>query len=998
MRNDSHPLTRSCRRGLWALLALAGACTAGTDTGNPNDNDGVYVSDSPIGELVGFGSATGTDLGGEDGSGDPPDAADPGRLIADADLIQRRGNILYALNAGTGLHVVDIAEPDRLERLGGYRVAGEAFEMLLDGDTALVTVNGFGRYVASEEEGAYLYEQSALLLALDVGDPAAIAERGRFEVPGRIREARRVGDVLYLVSIEDGYCWGCESAPSTTVTSLHLADLTQIAIADQLRFEADSYDFSYHHPVAISTERMYVGSDSWLPSEGARSTIQVIDISDPSGSLQPGAELAVAGAIQSRWQMDEHGGVLRVISQAQSGAAFVPPVLQTFAITSASEIAALGTLTLELPRPESLRSARFDGDRGYAVTFEQTDPLFTLDLSDPAAPVQRAELEIPGFIHHMEPRGDRLLALGFDRQHPDGALHVSLFDVADLANPVMLERVHFGGAGGAFGDSQDRLHQALGIHEAEGLLTIPMMSWGQSESVSECPGDMEQSGVQLVDFSEDSLDLRGNAPVVGAARRAFLQAGRLLSVSSEALQSFDIDDRDTPMETSRLRMSRNVYAFAIVGEHGARLSTDALSRMQDVLDVTALADIENPETLGELELSGLQPPSPKGLDSGPDSPACWYEWVDDANELVFTVGDYVLFGNFSYGELILSSFDVADAAAPRFVGHTMLPIGRGSGDLFALWSLPRQRMAVQVGSVLAFLEDEQVWEGDTLVSTTPVVSLVDIRDPEAPLLAERIELPASVGFGGLHVGDGQVLLTRAEALAGDGSKVKFFVERIDVADPAAPERLTPINVPGILLHQDAAHGRMVTLDVAYGDELEQDRCWETHSAILRGERCFELELAVSLLQLDGERALRLDRYAVEDGLSALGASDERLFVATSDFAGYGATGDIAFGFTGPVELPEHRLMTFDLGSDALEPASTQVLSGDYYLELHVKGSRFVSRLSDQVLVFDASDAAAPELRYEPIRGSYCYLADVREEAAYCVGGSAGVQVIDLAGP
>ena len=54
------------------------------------------------------------------------------------------------------------------------------------------------------------------------------------------------------------------------------------------------------------------------------------------------------------------------------------------------------------------------------------------------------ELVMPGFVYHMEPRGDRLIGLGYDQGNADGALHVSLFDVADLANPKMIKRVNFG--------------------------------------------------------------------------------------------------------------------------------------------------------------------------------------------------------------------------------------------------------------------------------------------------------------------------------------------------------------------------------------------------------------------------------------------------------------------------------------------------------------------------------------------------------------------------
>jgi hypothetical protein len=119
---------------------------------------------------------------------------------------------------------------------------------------------------------------------------------------------------------------------------------------------------------------------------------------------------------------------------------------------------------------EMLQSVRFDGSRGYAVTFERTDPLFTLDLSNPAQPRQAGELEMPGWLYHMEPRGDRLLGLGFDQGNAEGAITVSLFDVGDLAKPTMIDRVNFGGDWGSLPEDQDRIHKAFNILDDQGLV------------------------------------------------------------------------------------------------------------------------------------------------------------------------------------------------------------------------------------------------------------------------------------------------------------------------------------------------------------------------------------------------------------------------------------------------------------------------------------------------------------------------------------------------
>jgi uncharacterized secreted protein with C-terminal beta-propeller domain len=145
------------------------------------------------------------------------------------------------------------------------------------------------------------------------------------------------------------------------------------------------------------------------------SSIQVVDISDPAGTMVEGAVVQTEGQITSRWQMDEYEGVLRVISQSAPGAPQAPPVVQTYRVASAAQVTPLGRTALVLPNErEVLDSARFDGPRAYTITAERLDPLFIIDLSDPAQPRQRGELEMPGFVYRMVPQGERVIGLGFE--------------------------------------------------------------------------------------------------------------------------------------------------------------------------------------------------------------------------------------------------------------------------------------------------------------------------------------------------------------------------------------------------------------------------------------------------------------------------------------------------------------------------------------------------------------------------------------------------------
>ncbi len=91
---------------------------------------------------------------------------------------------------------------------------------------------------------------------------------------------------------------------------------------------------------------------------------------------------------------------------------------------------------------ERIYAVRFMGPVGYVVTFRQTDPLYTLDLSDPAHPQVVGALALTGYSAYPAPvsnhppdrcRPERRLG----GEHVLGA-QVSLFDVSDLAKPTRL--------------------------------------------------------------------------------------------------------------------------------------------------------------------------------------------------------------------------------------------------------------------------------------------------------------------------------------------------------------------------------------------------------------------------------------------------------------------------------------------------------------------------------------------------------------------------------
>lgn len=58
---------------------------------------------------------------------------------------------------------------------------------------------------------------------------------------------------------------------------------------------------------------------------------------------------------------------------------------------------------------EDIYAVRFAGDRVYVVTFERTDPLYTLDITDPLQPAIIGALEIPGYSAYLHSISNNLL-------------------------------------------------------------------------------------------------------------------------------------------------------------------------------------------------------------------------------------------------------------------------------------------------------------------------------------------------------------------------------------------------------------------------------------------------------------------------------------------------------------------------------------------------------------------------------------------------------------
>jgi hypothetical protein len=237
----------------------------------------------------------------------------------------------------------------------------------------------------------------------------------------------------------------------------------------------------------------------------------------------------VEGTIADRWSMDAVAGSLRVA---------VGPSSETGNFNSVLTLREDGADLVEDGRVddlgvgEEIKSVRWFDDLAIVVTFRQTDPLYAVDLSDPAAPRLLGELKIPGFSEYLHPLGEqRLIGVGQDASLSGATrgAQAALFDVTDLTAPRQIDVVRYprGTQAGAGVDPR----QFTWLPEQRVALTVVSQGWtgttGWVSVLSLADGSMTNRMVE-VEHGSDVADVR----------LVPLQSGKVALVTGEDVSFF----------------------------------------------------------------------------------------------------------------------------------------------------------------------------------------------------------------------------------------------------------------------------------------------------------------------------------------------------------------------------------------------------------------------------------------------------------------------------
>jgi uncharacterized secreted protein with C-terminal beta-propeller domain len=190
-----------------------------------------------------------------------------------------------------------------------------------------------------------------------------------------------------------------------------------------------------------------------------------------------------------------------------------------------------------LGKGERIYAVRFAGPVGYVVTFRQTDPLYTLDLRDPAAPRVVGELKITGYSAYLHPLGDgRVLGVGqeaTDRGRQLGT-QVSLFNVSDPARPTRITQYHLPG-----GHSEAEFDPHAFLYWAPTQMLVLPVSGAGADGGTASAVVLKVGDGQLTEVGR--LRHHGSGlPEYAGIRRALVVGDPLWTVSPAGLAGYDL--------------------------------------------------------------------------------------------------------------------------------------------------------------------------------------------------------------------------------------------------------------------------------------------------------------------------------------------------------------------------------------------------------------------------------------------------------------------------
>lgn len=429
--------------------------TAAYDTGNSSS-----IAGSNAREYAAVEEAAGMDAKSSGSSHSETNVRQQG--VDEGDTVKTDGSYLYVMkDTANEICIVDIRK-DSMKTAGSIALekGAQASEFYLTGNQLVVCYTTYG---TAEENGGY--QQNMVHAATyDISNPEKPEKLGEVTQTGNYYSSRIADGYLYLFSDFYVNAGAEKNEPELYIPNVqgkllpaeniylpenHVGNQYMVVSSMALKNPEKVVDskgiFYQGGQIYVSNDNIYLTTTKYQQSKETETAIQKISYQD--GSLKGEAQTTVKGYLDDSFALDEYDGYLRMVVTRDNSIDRIRPLFEEDTAEETQEIIQTNSVYVldealrivgkieNLAENERVYSSRFMGETAYFVTFEQTDPLFSVDLSDPEHPEIIGKLKLPGFSDYLHPYGDGLLlGIGTDMDEAgvtNNGIKVSMYDISD---------------------------------------------------------------------------------------------------------------------------------------------------------------------------------------------------------------------------------------------------------------------------------------------------------------------------------------------------------------------------------------------------------------------------------------------------------------------------------------------------------------------------------------------------------------------------------------
>ena len=355
----------------------------------------------------------------------------------------------------------------------------EVKEIFVDNNRLIAILDCYSFYGEEKSEekennGRYFYYDYKMItcaVSYDISDRSNPKEEWRVYQDGDYLSARKVGNKVVLISnynvplymddvkitdycVPEVYCGenSCRISANDICIMGEVKDSSYVVVST---LDVTDYKETFNSTAVLGggenvyctqnnlyvtsgrfEETISLGGDAvaeiFMIDDSAIYTTEILKFDISGDKIKYKTKGKVNGTTLNQFSVDEYNGYLRIATTTGN---FENAKNNLYVLDA--DMVIVGMVE-GLAKGETIKSVRFMGDTGYVVTFEQTDPLFVIDLKDPENPEVLGELKIPGFSNYLHPVTENyLLGIGVngDDSGAGDGMKVSLFDVSDKKNP-----------------------------------------------------------------------------------------------------------------------------------------------------------------------------------------------------------------------------------------------------------------------------------------------------------------------------------------------------------------------------------------------------------------------------------------------------------------------------------------------------------------------------------------------------------------------------------